>query len=207
MPYTTSTSDGKVTVFKKVGGHKKTVGHTTPGKKKGYLAALHIHSKDKDMKKENMEVPGPGYDNQIGDIYAVQKPMTHDCACTDLIHKVDPITGIQSMGMQPDQIHGIYNDEMVANQIAEKIHKEFVDAALALEKKKEGVVEKIKKTMNILEKKRSECMGMIKENPLEAKDHKNKVAEYTHKLDELTTKLEMIEKSKKNIQKNEEKEK
>lgn len=162
---------------------------------------------EKELSKMASKNEGAGYDNQIGDIYAVQKPVTHDCACTDLIHKVDPITGIQSMGIQPDQIHGIYNDEMVANQIAEKIHKEFVDAALALEKKKHTVIEKIKKTMNMLEKARTECMGMIKENPLEAQDHKNKVAEYTHKLDELTTKLEMIEKSKKNIQKQEEKEK
>ena len=206
MPFTYKKQGNKYVVYKKSGERVGATGGTKKELKK-YLSALHVHSKDEDMKKENMEIPGPGYDNQIGDIYAVQKPVTHDCACTDLIHKVDPITGIQSMGIEPDQIHGIYNDEMVANQIAEKIHKEFVDAALALEKKKHTVIEKIKKTMNKLEKARTERMGMIKENPLGAHDHKNKVAELTHTLDELTTKLEMIEKSKKNIQKNEEKEK
>jgi uncharacterized protein (UPF0335 family) len=201
MPYTTSQSDGKVTVSKKVGGHSKVVGHTTPGKKKAYLAALHIH----EPKKEGMEAPGPGYDNQIGDIYAVQKPITHDCAHTDLIQKVDPMTGIASVGMEPNAVYGLYPDEETAMQIAEKIHKEFVDAAEMLEEKKHKVAEKIKKVMTQMEKARNESMKMIKENPMEASAHRDKVAEYTHKIDELVQKLERIEKAKKEIKKDEDK--
>lgn len=44
MPYGYRKSGDKITVFKKDTG--KVVGHTTPAKLKGYLAALHIHSKD-----------------------------------------------------------------------------------------------------------------------------------------------------------------
>lgn len=44
MPYGYRKSGDKITVFKKDTG--KVVGHTTPGKLKAYLAALHIHSKD-----------------------------------------------------------------------------------------------------------------------------------------------------------------
>lgn len=44
MPYGYRKSGDKITVFKKDTG--KVVGHTTPAKLKGYLAALHMHSKD-----------------------------------------------------------------------------------------------------------------------------------------------------------------
>lgn len=47
MPYGYSKSGDKITVFKKKpDGSTEVVGHTTPAKLKGYLAALHIHSKD-----------------------------------------------------------------------------------------------------------------------------------------------------------------
>lgn len=44
MPYGYRKSGDKITVFKKDTG--KVVGHTTPAKLKGYLAALHMHSKN-----------------------------------------------------------------------------------------------------------------------------------------------------------------
>jgi hypothetical protein len=44
MPYGYRKAGDKITVFKKDTG--KVVGHTTPGKLKAYLAALHMHSKD-----------------------------------------------------------------------------------------------------------------------------------------------------------------
>jgi hypothetical protein len=47
MPYTSTTKGNIVTVYKKNpdGTRGKVVGHTTKGKKKAYLAALHINSK------------------------------------------------------------------------------------------------------------------------------------------------------------------
>lgn len=47
MPYGYRKSGDKITVFKKKpDGSTEVVGHTTASKLKGYLAALHMHSKD-----------------------------------------------------------------------------------------------------------------------------------------------------------------
>lgn len=200
MPYTTSKSDGKVTVSKKVGGHSKVVGHTTPGKKNDYLAALHIHSKDKN---ESADV-GQEFDNQVGDYYAVQRPYD-GCEPNKLVHKVDPLQGVQGIGVEPVQIYGAYLEEKMAMTMAEKLHKEFVDAAIMLEKKKEAVVGKIKSAIDELEAQRSESVGMIKENPKESSAHKQKIAHLATKIDDLMTKLEKIEKSKKAIENKEDK--
>jgi hypothetical protein len=131
MPYTTSKSDGKVTVSKKVGGHSKVVGHTTPGKKNDYLAALHINSKDKN---EGADV-GQEFDNQVGDYYAVQRPYD-GCEPGKLVHKVNPLQGVQGIGVEPVQIYGAYTEEKMAMTMAEKLHKDFTNKAMMLEKKK-----------------------------------------------------------------------
>jgi hypothetical protein len=147
---------------------------------------------------------GPGYDNQIGDIYAVQRPVTHDCAHTDLIHQVDPMMGIQAIQLEPNAIHGLYPDEQTATQIAEKIHKEFVDAAQMLEEKKEKTANSIKKAIDKLEKKRKDHVNMAKEDPSNASKHKDHIAKLAHQIDDLMSKMERIEKSKKEIVKKEE---
>lgn len=199
MPYTTSTSDGKVTVSKKVGGHTKVVGHTTPAKKDKYLAALHIHSKDKDKKNENME-----FDNQIGDIYAVSRP--HDgCEVGKMVHKVDPMVGIQNL--EPQQVHGFYPDEDSAMGVAQGLYEDHIKAAQMLEEKKGKVGDKIKKAIDQLEKKRKEHIDMAKEDPKSAAQHKEHIAHLATKIDDLMTKLEKIEKSKKEIKKDEDKKK
>jgi hypothetical protein len=200
MPYTTSKSDGKVTVSKKVGGHSKVVGHTTPGKKNDYLAALHINSKDK---KEGTDV-GQGFDNQVGDMYAVQRPYD-GCASNKLVHKVDPLMGISGAGLEPSQVYGAYLDEKAAKVMAEKLCKEFTDAAIMLEKKKAEVIERIKETIDQLEAQRSENIALIKENPKESGAHKETIAQLATKIDDLMTKLEKIESSKKEIESKEDK--
>ena len=42
MPYSSKQEGNKITVYKKSTG--EVVGHTTPEKYKGYMAALHIHA-------------------------------------------------------------------------------------------------------------------------------------------------------------------
>jgi len=167
------------------------------------VADIASSTSEKELSKMASKKEGAGYDNQIGDIYAVQKPVTHDCAHTDLIQKVDPMTGIASMGMQPDAIYGLYPDEITATQIAEKIYKEFVDAAEMLEEKKGKVGEKVKKTIDQLEKKRKEHVDMVKEDPKNAAKHKEHIAKLAQKIDDLMVKLEKIEKAKKEIKKDE----
>ena len=199
MPYTSSTSDGKVTVYKKIGKKKKVVGHTTPGKKDAYLAALHINSKDKDKKNENME-----FDNQIGDIYAVARP--HDgCEVGTMVHKVDPMFGIQNL--EPQQVHGFYPDEDSAMGVAQGLYEDQMKKMQMLEKRKDEVIKKIKETIDALEAKRTESVNMIKENPKDSAKHKDSIARLATKIDDLMTKLEKIEKSKKEIKKDEDKKK
>lgn len=56
MPYGYRKSGDKITVFKKKpDGSTEVVGHTTASKLKGYLAALHMHSKD--MKEAEVQDP------------------------------------------------------------------------------------------------------------------------------------------------------
>jgi hypothetical protein len=69
----------------------------------------------------------------------------------------------------------------------------------ALEEKKVKVTEKLKSAMSKLERARSQSMGIIKENPKEAINEKQKVAHLTQKIDELMMKLERIEMSKKQL--------
>lgn len=142
---------------------------------------------------------GPGYDNQVGEIFIVQRPDSYDVPCQSLVHKADPVTGVGQMGLDPMNVYGAYSDENQAMQIAEKIHKEFVDAAIAKENKKSQVIDKIKETIDALEAQRSESVNMIKENPKDSKDHKDKIAHLASKIDDLMQKLERIESSKKEI--------
>ncbi len=157
----------------------------------------------KKVKKEGADV-GQGFDNQVGDMYAVQRPYD-GCASNKLVHKVDPLMGINGAGLEPSQVYGAYLDEKAAMVMAEKLYKEFTDAAVMLEKKKEMVVGKIKTAIDELEAKRSECVGMIKENPKESGAHKETIAQLATKIDDLMSKLEKIENSKKEIKKDEEK--
>lgn len=144
------------------------------------------------------------FDNQVGDVYAVQKPYD-GCASNKLVHKVDPLMGINGAGIDASEVYGAYLDEKAAMVMAEKLCKEFTDAAIMLEKKKEVVVGRLKSAIDELEAKRSECVGMIKENPKESGTHKETIAQLATKIDDLMTKLEKIENSKKEIEKKEDK--
>jgi chromosome segregation ATPase len=93
----------------------------------------------------------------------------------------------------------------MAMTMAEKLCKEFVDAGIMLEKKKETVVSKIKSAIDELEAQRGACVGMIKENPKESGAQKEKIAHLATRIDDLMTKLEKIEKSKKEIENKEDK--
>jgi len=150
-------------------------------------------------KKESADV-GQEFDNQVGDMYAVQRPYD-GCDANKLVHKIDPLQGVQGIGVEPVQIYGAYLEEKVAVMMAEKLCKELSDTAMMLEKKKQQVVDKLKSAIDELEAKRSECVGMIKENPKESGAHKETIAQLATKIDDLMTKLEKIEKSKKEIKK------
>jgi hypothetical protein len=207
MPYTFKKTGNKYTAFKKTGDKLKVVGHTkgTEKAKEKYKTALNIAAaksagaKIPDIKKENMT-----YDNQVGDMYAVQRPYD-GCAANKLVHKVDPLMGINDAGIDATEVYGAYLDEKAAVMMAEKLCNEFTKAAVMLEKKKQQVVDRLKEAIDELEAKRSESVNMIKENPKESGAHKETIAQLATKIDDLMTKLEKIEKSKKEIESKEEK--
>ena len=206
MPYTFKKTGNQYTAYKKTGDKLKVVGHTkgTEKAKEAYKTALNIGAAKADgakipkIKKENMT-----FDNQVGDMYAVQRPYD-GCDANKLVHKVDPLMGINGAGIDASQVYGAYLDEKAAMVMAEKLCKEFTDAAVMLEKKKEVVVGRLKKAIDELEAKRTENVNMIKENPKESGAHKETIAQLATKIDDLMTKLEKIENSKKEIKKDKE---
>lgn len=189
MPYTTKTSDGKVTVSKKVGGHTKVVGHTTPGKKNDYLAALHINSKDNKTKKENK-------DGCMTEIYGVQKPYS-GCDVTSLVVPIDPLQGLSQGQITPDAMHGVYADQEMAEKVAQELYEEFTQYEQKLEEKKGGVVKKIQTAISKLEKQRKEAMANIMASPKDTSAHKERIAQLTTKIEDLVSKMEKVSKSQK----------
>jgi DNA repair exonuclease SbcCD ATPase subunit len=132
-------------------------------------------------------------------VYAVQKPYS-GCQLTSLVKPIDPLKGLEGSEVMPDAVHGVYQDQEQAQAVAQGLYEEYMDHRKTIEEKKVKVVEKIKKVMNALEKKRKDNTDMIKENPKEASKYKQTVAELTHKLDELITTLERVEMSKENLE-------
>lgn len=144
-----------------------------------------------------------GVEGGIEQVYAVQKPYS-GCQLTSLVHPIDPLVGLGGSEIVPDQIHGVYQDQEMANVEAEKIYNEHIQYEQALEEKKHKITEKIKKVMKTLEKERAMCNELIRENPKDSKP-KHRVAELTHKLDELVQTLERVENSKKEMAKQDKK--
>jgi hypothetical protein len=191
MPYTAKKTDKGYTVYKKGGG---VVGHTgkTEKQKNAYMAALNMHSKDK-PKKENI-------DGSISTLYMVKKPYA-GCTLTSLVEPIDPLKGIGgSYEASPEQVHAVFPSQDLADKVANTLYEDYCKSEALLEKKKEEVTKKLKDALDELENQRSNRMKMIKENPKDTVEHKDKVAKLTHKIDDLMTKLEKIEKSKKEIE-------
>jgi hypothetical protein len=155
----------------------------------------------KKVKKTKKE----GIEGALDTVYAVQKPYS-GCQLTSLVKPIDPLVGIGAgHQVMPDAIHAVYPDQEMAQSAAETLYNEHIIQEKALEEKKMHVVEKIKKTIDSLEKQRKESVDMIKENPKDADTHKEKVAHIATQMDDLVNKLQRIEMSKKDLEKKEEK--
>lgn len=196
MPYSIDRKNKCVYKKKSDGTRGAKVG-CTKGKLDDYIAALQIHAESykpsKKLIKEQKDII-PGAINQL---YAVQKPYA-GCELTSLVKPIDPLMGIGA-GHQlvPDQIHAVFSDEDMANDVAEDLYEAHCQKEAALEEKKGDVSDKLKKAIDALEKKRKEHMDMAKEDPKNASKHKEHIAQIVSKVDDFMTKLEKIEKSKK----------
>jgi hypothetical protein len=148
----------------------------------------------KKVKKENL-------DGAIETLYMVKKPYA-GCQLTSLVEPIDPLLGIGAgHEIVPDQVHGVYADQDQADAVASELYEAYCAKEDMLEEKKGQVGEKIKKAIDQLEKKHKEHINLAKEDPKNASKHKEHIAKIAHQIDDLMTKLEKIEKSKKEIKK------
>lgn len=146
-------------------------------------------SKPKKTKKENIE-------GSIQELYLVKVPEP-GCGIDGMVQGFDPLVGLTGMELAPQQVHGVYHDPEVAQNIAEMLCKECMQQETVLEEKKDKTTDKIKKAIDQLEKKRKDHIAMVKEDPKNASKHRHHVAQLATKIDDLINKLEAIEKSKK----------
>jgi hypothetical protein len=149
----------------------------------------------KKAKKENMGVAS---------MYVVRKPHS-DMNEADLVMELNPLEGIEPLNINMADVHSVHASAEDAQEIAAEAYRKCMDEALQLEQKKGKVGDKIKKAIDQLEKKRKEHMDMAKEDPKQASKHKEHIAKIAQQIDDLMTKMEKIEKSKKEIKKDEEK--
>jgi hypothetical protein len=149
----------------------------------------------KKVKKENMGVAS---------MYIVRKPNA-DMNQSDLVLELNPLEGIQPLNIGMEDVHSVHVDAQEAQAIAAEAYKSCMDEAFQLEEKKGKVGDKLKKTIDHLEKKRKEHVDMAKEDPKNASQHKEHIAKLASQIDDLMSKMEKIEKSKKNVEKVEDK--
>jgi len=206
MPYSIDQKNKCVYKKKQDGSRGEKVG-CTKGSLKSYVAALQIHAESKKFNTKKMikeeeinpELVKP-IDGAITQLFAVQKPYA-GCELTSLVKPIDPLLGIGAgYSIAPDQIHAVFADEPLAQKIATELYETHLEGEAALEEKKETTTEKVKSTIDALEKKRKEHMDMAKEDPKNASKHRQEIAVLANKIDDLMTKLEKIEKSKKPIE-------
>ena len=147
----------------------------------------------KKVKKENMGVAS---------MYVVRNP-SGELAEKDLVCEFNPLMGIQEKGIGMHDVHSVHHDHEEAQRIAAEAYSKYCNEVQALEEKKGKVGDKLKKTIDQLEKKRKEHVDMAKEDPKNASQHKEHIAKIAQQIDDLMTKMEKIEKSKKNVEKKE----
>ncbi len=149
----------------------------------------------KKAKKESM---------MIEKLYAVRKPHS-DMNEADLVVEFNPLEGIQRLNIMQDDVHSVHATAEDAQQIAAEAYKSCMDEAFQLEEKKGKVGDKLKKTINHLEKQRKAHVDMATKDPKNASQHKKHIAKLASQIDDLMSKMERIEKSKKNVEKVEDK--
>lgn len=145
------------------------------------------------------------HENKIGEIYCVKKP-AKDATMESLMFELNPFEGLVPHNIPMEEVHGIYADQKEAQKVAESLYEEYCAKMEALEEKKGAVAQKISASIDALEKKRKEHVDAAKADPKNASTHKEKIAVLATKIDDLMSKLEKVERSKKNVEGDKDKE-
>ena len=186
------------------GAIKKGLQKGKPGEPSTEMAKMPMKSlekfmhtkKDKKVKKEEVI--------ENARFFGVRKP-SGEIAEKDMVFEFDPLAGVQPLNIDMKDVHTVATDETQAREIAAEAYSKYCNEVQALEEKKGKVGDKLKKTIDHLEKKRKEHVDMAKEDPKSASQHKEHIAKLASQIDDLMSKMERIEKSKKEIEKKEEK--
>jgi hypothetical protein len=145
-------------------------------------------------KKQHSSVKKEDYDPTK--MYVVLKPMDNLDAA-GLIKELNPLEGLQPLGVDMQSVHSVHSTADEAQQIAAEVYGAYVKEVQALEEKKGKVSHELRKTIDLLEKKRKDHLDMAKQNPKNASQYKNDIAKIATQIDDLMSKMERIEKSKK----------
>lgn len=137
-------------------------------------------------------------------MFVVVKP-SDNMDASGMIMELNPLEGIQPLNIMQDDVLDVTTDESEAQRIAAEAYGKYCSEVQALEEKKGKVGDKLKKTIDYLEKKRKEHIDMAKEDPKSSSQHKEHIAKLATQIDDLMSKMEKIERSKKNVEKKEEK--
>jgi hypothetical protein len=137
-------------------------------------------------------------------MFVVVKP-SDNMDASGMIMELNPLEGIQPLNIMQDDVLDVTTDESEAQRIAAEAYGKYCSEVQALEEKKGKVGDKLKKTIDHLEKKRKEHIDMAKEDPKSSSQHKEHIAKLATQIDDLMSKMEKIERSKKNVEKKEEK--
>ena len=208
MPYTHKKVGSKFVVYKKGKKVGETEGTKTALNK--YLAALHIADKKSTKKeskslKENHEMGQdmgqghPGCEDAVGKIMVVLKP-TPEASPEDLVH---PTHAFGMRQFDPMQVHGIYQDEKQAHQVAEAVCNELYESMKALEEKKGMVTTKIEETIKELQKQINQHLEEASMDGGNSDEHHMQAEAKTARIKELREKARMVEASKKPLEEKE----
>lgn len=129
-------------------------------------------------------------------MYVVRKAIDNLDA-SGLVMELNPLQGIQPLNIREDDVHSIVHDQNEAQKIATEVYETYIKEVQALEEKKGKVGHELRKTIDLLEKKRKDHLDMAKQNPKNASQYKNDIAKIATQIDDLMSKMERIEKSKK----------
>ena len=137
-------------------------------------------------------------------MYVVLRPVDNLDAA-GLIKELNPLQGLAPLNVNMEDVISVTADASQAQEIAAEAYKKYMEESFQLEEKKGKVGDKLKKTIDHLEKKRKEHIDMAKEDPKSSSQHKEHIAKLASQIDDLMSKMEKIERSKKNVEKKEEK--
>ena len=137
-------------------------------------------------------------------MYVVVRP-TSNLEASGMIMELNPLEGIRELNIMQDDVLTVTHDETEAQKIAAEAYEKYCQESEMLEEKKDKVGNKIKTTIDKLEKKRKEHLDMAKEKPENAATHKQEISKISDKIEDLLGTMHKIQKSKKNVEKKQDK--